>query len=353
MITKPNDANAKGRSIQGIAGSPRGHKRQFSAAAVVELVKKRLGRANNELVSSDPELDVDGSNVSKTPLENPNQATVDRTSSAQYQFQRYTPIQPDEGTSLGEQTGVELNVGTEPTPKTNTKSLLKRTWSKKKQYIPKVSTVPPTAKQINGVSKPHKSSPLVPPYRPSTSTSHHTTSDSVHTVTTSQTATAKTADDTSAEHSPVPKLDDTEFISGPKPKRSLITRLGGPPTRVELNTVVARQQSRIVDLMVLNNSLVGQVEALRGEVEDLKIYHGGKHFEENRVICGQCDASEDCDQAPCNTAEVIGSVGIANCPYSESDPNGWRRIVGIPEVDHLVEDGDGDDKRKTWMTCDS
>lgn len=49
-------------------------------------------------------------------------------------------------------------------------------------------------------------------------------------------------------------------------------RLGGllPPTKAQLNTVVARQQSRIVDLTLQNNVLAGQLDALRQEVESIK-----------------------------------------------------------------------------------
>lgn len=55
----------------------------------------------------------------------------------------------------------------------------------------------------------------------------------------------------------------------PEPKTR---RLGGllPPTKAQLNTVVARQQSRIVDLTLQNNMLAGQIDALRQEVESIK-----------------------------------------------------------------------------------
>lgn len=61
----------------------------------------------------------------------------------------------------------------------------------------------------------------------------------------------------------------TEYAAVPEPKTR---RLGGllPPTKAQLNTVVARQQSRIVDLTLQNNMLAGQIDALRQEVESIK-----------------------------------------------------------------------------------
>jgi len=176
---------------------------------------------------------------------------------------------------------------------------------------------------------------------------------------------------------------DYEYITGPTPRRGLLTKLGAPPSRNELNTMVARQQNRIVDLTLQNNVLVNQIELLRSEVQDMKV-SAVENNRSNELHTEQRSAAMSPPPRPASRDQDFRQVFGSERPTSQGesrdlsggttgrtprrnrqsfDPHGWRRIVGVREeqdtdgdgdVDmHMDREVDKDDKRKTWMTCDS
>lgn len=282
------------------------------------------------------------------------------------------------------------------------KSLLKRTWSKTRHHAAKLSISSPAAttytpKNSNRskleVSDPFSANGTPAPSlqaRPETSMSQHTVAPSML----SGTSITSSGYEASAEPSPITihslHMNDpnsVEYISGPTPKKSLLTKLGAPPGKKELNTIVTRQQSRITDLSVQNRSLVGQIERLRDEVQGLKVDSSSSSQKENdnyRYAAGS--GNEASSERTLNSSrykarrgheyEILADpqatppsmplpgtgLGVSGSARRESggtvrvmqDPQGWRHIMGVP----MSDGGDGmemdkDEKRKTWMTCDS
>jgi len=70
------------------------------------------------------------------------------------------------------------------------------------------------------------------------------------------------------QQTPAPRPATPEPVRAAPAVRALRTII--LPTKSQLQTTVARQQSRIQDLAALNTTLIGQVERLNREVEDLR-----------------------------------------------------------------------------------
>lgn len=162
--------------------------------------------------------------------------------------------------------------------------------------------------------------------------------------------------------------------------------------------MVARQQSRIVDLTLQNNVLVNQIELLRSEVQVMKVnsnnnadFQGNSnsspatyaHVQIADVPPSLRPASQAGDlqrvlgaESPLSRDEMLVPDACTTRPTLRQsrqsfDPEGWRRIIGVKvereqrrqvhvdkDVDMALDadvdqDMDKEDKRKTWMTCDS
>lgn len=175
--------------------------------------------------------------------------------------------------------------------------------------------------------------------------------------------------------------------------------------------MVARQQNRIVDLTLQNNVLVSQIELLRTEVQEMKVHNGcdgsrrgrgngsgvdgssahhrsGSQSADKPLLSGFTPRANDCQRVHRHGADRLLSqdevrelgAGVTGRTPRQGhrrrgsfDPDGWRRIVGVRkeqrqgqgqdvDVDMDVDVDNGferdaelgnDDKRKTWMTCDS
>jgi len=175
--------------------------------------------------------------------------------------------------------------------------------------------------------------------------------------------------------------------------------------------MVARQQNRIVDLTLQNNVLVSQIELLRTEVQEMKMHNGCDRNDRGRGSGNGVDGSsayhrsgsQSADEPPPsgftsraedsqrvrrhgadrllsqNEVRELGAGVTGQTPRQgrrrrgSFDPDGWRRIVGVRKEQGQGQDVDvdmdmdvdvdnrgerdaemgNDDKRKTWMTCDS
>lgn len=130
---------------------------------------------------------------------------------------------------------------------------------------------------------------------------------------------------------PEPSTSNTE-PRGTHPLFGVI-RKAIPPTKAQLETTVARQQSRIQDLSALNSTLIGQVERLNDQLAALRVQEG-------RASSGTMGPRE----------QALGS------PVEEA---GARKRVWAPSRDLQVRqfkrarEEEEEDKRKTWMTVDS
>lgn len=322
---------------QNVLGASRraGHKRHFSAADMVDSVRKRLKRNGGGFSPLSPQLDKPQlSSTASSPESVPGSSIL----SPKPTVQCHPAVRPNERHVTTELVKPQADQrSSRPAPDDLKRSLLKRTWSSKKHHTTKTPISDPLSTAQNGISRPNISSPLASHAstdRPSTSLSTRTA------ASTSTNTNATTTHRPFTEQTPNTMHNDfeVEYVSGPKPKKNVLTRLGVPFSRAQLNTVVARQQSRIVDLTVLNDTLVGQVERLRGEVEDLKMSNG----QPDSCLRGHYKEGSE--------PRVDQNILEAS---SRRDPDGWRRIVGVPNIGNADVGVEDDDRRKTWMTCDS
>lgn len=274
-------------------------------------------------------------------------------------------LQPDTAGRRSTDTEMQVQIDSDPISTTPTsslkKSVLQRTWSKAKHHASKLTE----SSKPSPISKPLIDSTE----RPSTSLSYRTTNSTTASTGTSQYY-------ASAEHSPTNPA--YEYVSGPVPRKPLLNKLGAPPSKSQLNTIVSRQQSRIQDLTLQNNVLVNQIALLRDEVQGLKV---GNHKEDSGNEAGsertlrnrgsrmmdvsKAQAVEQYDIPDADGRHTLvrrrgnrierdisgGTIGS----QLRRDPNGWRHIMGASmdiDDEEQVRYGD-DDRRKTWMTCDS
>ncbi|KAK5096499.1 hypothetical protein LTR70_001673 [Exophiala xenobiotica] len=405
---RENEAHADHAQAQ-----KKGHKRHFSAADMVDSMKKRVKRQNphdsayeqaRAAISSPP----GGSPAVSAKLEHESHPTSDRSD--------------NNNPRSSSQSMEPARSQTDNAPESLKKSLLKRTWSKTK-HAAKLPISSPGSKLK--ISEPLTTASSTTPL------AHHGRDTPTPAPSTLTTGTNETSGYyASAEPSPQPsqrpftptpsngsggggglgplQQSSYEYITGPAPRRGLMTKLGAPPSRNELNTMLARQQNRIVDLTLQNNVLVNQIELLRSEVQEMKVHnnavglngrsgsaHGSHRWNPQSAhvlpLRGSPSRAESPQRIPIHGAELPLSedemeelsAGITTRTPRKGqgrqrqsfDPDGWRRIVGVrQEQEHDVDvdvdvdmdvntdadtGGEGDidtskdDKRKTWMTCDS
>ncbi|KAK5069619.1 hypothetical protein LTR64_008300 [Lithohypha guttulata] len=374
------------------------HKRHRSAFIVTESIKKRLKRGG----SNDTETTIlpgqaDSSGLSKLAMASPTTSMRSRTP-----FQSHPAVRPILNNSMladtagRKSTDMDMDVDTdaeaEPEtlstvrtpPESLKRSVLKRTWSRAKYHAAKLSISSPAGNNLLG-QKMQISQPIaINIDRPPTAQSHHTAASVASTIAPSNTSTGTSHYHASAEQSPT--NPSYEYVTGPVPKKTVLTRLGAPPSRTELNTVVSRQQSRIQDLTLQNNVLVNQISLLREEVQGMKV--SSNH---NASASGNASAasSEKENHRPSLSDRTLGRTSRRRGEYTpehkhadhsvnmdmdveintdtharrssngtaasriRKDPNGWRHIMGVPMGNESESAWDQDDKRKTWMTCDS
>ncbi|KAK5938275.1 hypothetical protein PMZ80_009245 [Knufia obscura] len=428
---KENDDHAGQKTPQ-----KKGHKRQFSAADMVDSVKKRLKHRNQH----DAEYEQARAAVSSPLGGSPVASTRSRYATNRQETDSDSHSSPRNSSQSIDLSRTQTN--TKEPPNSLKKSLLKRTWSKTKHAAKlSISISSPLAGSKLKISDPLATPTSTSPLTHGDATGRDIPTPAPSTMTTGTNGTSSTQYYASAE--PSPQTDqraftptptpsngsgsgplqqqpsDFEFITGPPPRRGVLTRLGAPPARKELNSVVARQQSRIVDLTLQNNVLVSQIELLRGGVQGMRVdRHGGGNGTDNLHV--RTTTTDDAQipnssrarlqqtdmppppppppppQRPTRT-EAFQRVFGGERPLSQEemqglnggttrrgpqqncqsfDPEGWRRIMGVRrerEVERMDIDGDiemdvdgsggdqigmeiemdRDDKRKTWMTCDS
>lgn len=373
-----------------------GHKRNRSAAQVVESVKKRLKRSPNS-----PKFNIEsgGSDASKISLGSPIKFPTSYAAAVQYQYgQKTNDAAPASDSPVDTFAKPAKQIIADSA--NLKKSLLVRTWSRTKQHAKKFSISYPSSND----SRPSISEPtsLQMQVRPETAQSTHTETSTAGSVATSRyyasaEPSPRCTHESSRAGTPNSETQDRdiEFISGPPPRKNILTRMGAPPRRSELNTVVARQQSRITDLTLLNNVLVQQVETLRGEVEGMNVVSKQKRGQYTSNAGGpgmmrqqmsdsdsgySADGGSNYDSEQENYGRVRGGGGRkrksdgAVSAWSSSvsarrrissgrvlrDPEGWKHIMGVGvdgdrgnDGDRMDVDGIGEDRRKTWMTCDT
>ena len=388
----------------------KGHKRHFSAADMVDSMKKRVKRQNPH----DTEYEQARAAISSPPGGSP-------AISTKLEHESHPTSHPSDNNNnpRSSSQSMELAKGqTDNAPESLKKSLLKRTWSKTK-HAAKLSISSPGSKL--------KISEPLPTPSSTTPLAHHGRDTPTPAPSTLTTGTNDTSGYyASAEPSPQPsqrpftptpsngsggggglgplQQNSYEYITGPAPRRGLMTKLGAPPSRNELNTMVARQQNRIVDLTLQNNVLVNQIELLRSEVQEMRVHNNavgvnggsGSAHDSHRwnpqsanilPLRGSPSRAESPRRIPIHGAErplsedemQELSAGVTRRTPRRGqgrqrqsfDPDGWRSIVGVrQEQEHDVDvdmnmdtdadtggevdaDTSKDDKRKTWMTCDS
>lgn len=360
------------------------HKRHLSAALMFENARKRLRMGSD-------------ASVTIPPTHNPHSPA---TPQAQFEGHpavrphQQPSIQPDTASRRSTDTEIQAHITSNPinhpsipaSTGTPRKTVLSRTWSKAKYHAAKL--LPASDSESDTKHHPQISSPIIGiPDRPPTSLSYHT-------VASTSASTSTTQYYASAEHSPA--NPQYEYVSGPVPRKPLLNRLGAPPSKTQLNTVVARQQSRIQDLTLQNNVLVNQIALLRDEVQGLKVTGPGpgsgpgsssSQKTGNNVDSGNEAGSEgtvrnkairNSEVRSARSGRYLGGYDVPDADGRHTlvrrrgnrierdtsggmigselrrDPDGWRHIVGESmDLDEEQAVWNGDDRRKTWMTCDS
>lgn len=374
----------------------KGHKRHFSAADMFESVKKRLKLQNPH----DAEYEQARAAIN-TPL------TSSPAASTESRCEKYTADQNNSQVARGSSLSIDVarTPTTEPVDSLK-KSLLKRTWSKTK-HVAKLSIHSPGSKlkisdpvttSISSTSLACSGRDTPTPVPSTMTTGTNATSQYYASAEPSSQPSHRPFTPTPSNDSGPLQQENYEFISGPAPRRGILTKLGAPPSRNELNTMVARQQSRIVDLTLQNNVLVNQIELLRSEVQVMKVnsnnnadFQGNSnsspatyaHVQIADVPPSLRPASQAGDlqrvlgaESPLSRDEMLVPDACTTRPTLRQsrqsfDPEGWRRIIGVKvereqrrqvhvdkDVDMALDadvdqDMDKEDKRKTWMTCDS